>query len=123
MPAVRAASAIDRPNDKACSRLSMTHGPAMSTSAPRPSTTASVTRTSATAGDKVVTSATSSAIADGGDVHGNALIGHLPFVGGLDEAGKQRMRTQRFGLELRMELHRHEPGMPGHLDDLDELAV
>ena len=48
---------------------------------------------------------------------------HLALVGRFDEARKQRMRTQRLRLELRMELHRQIPGMAGQLDDFDELAV
>ncbi len=40
-----------------------------------------------------------------------------------DEPGKQRMRPGRLRLELRMELHGHEPGMLGDLDDLDQPPV
>ena len=33
------------------------------------------------------------------------------------------MRAQRLRLELRMELHREIPRVPGQFDDFDELAV
>src|SRR5688572_33453688 len=42
---------------------------------------------------------------------------------GLDEALEERMRLHRARLELRMELARDEPRMPGQLDHLDQRAV
>ena len=47
----------------------------------------------------------------------------LVLVTRLDESGKQRMRLERLGLELGVELHRDIPRMRGQLDDLDELSV
>src|SRR5438477_3878942 len=44
-------------------------------------------------------------------------------VGGVDEAGEQRMRAQRLRLELRMELHGDVPRMSGQLDHLHEFPV
>src|SRR5581483_6693483 len=40
-----------------------------------------------------------------------------------DEAAEERRGPRRPRLELRMELARHEPGVVGQLDDLDEPAV
>ena len=47
----------------------------------------------------------------------------MPGQAGLDEAAEQRMRLRRLRLELRMALHRQEPGMVAQLDHLDQLAV
>src|SRR5438552_10184483 len=44
-------------------------------------------------------------------------------VGGVDEAGEQRMRAQRLRLELRMELHGDVPRMSRQLDHLHEFSV
>src|SRR5580765_965616 len=41
---------------------------------------------------------------------------------GTDEVAEQRGRTRRPRLELRMELARHEPGVVGQLDDLDQTS-
>ena len=45
------------------------------------------------------------------------------MVGGLHEAGKERMGRERFRLELWMKLDGDEPGVRRQLDDLHELAV
>ena len=42
---------------------------------------------------------------------------------GSTKLAEQRVRPQRPGLELGVELHRHEPGVGGQLRDLHELAV
>jgi hypothetical protein len=44
-------------------------------------------------------------------------------IAGLDEAGKERMRTRRLGLELRVELDGKVPRMAGQLSNFHELAV
>src|SRR5690606_9952231 len=49
--------------------------------------------------------------------------GALLPIGGLDEAGEERMRLERTRLELGMELHRDEPRMARQFRDLHELAV
>src|SRR6476659_538474 len=41
---------------------------------------------------------------------------------GTDEVAEQRRRTRRPRLELRMELARHEPGVVGQLDNLDQTS-
>src|SRR6476469_1067880 len=43
--------------------------------------------------------------------------------GRLDKAGEQRVRRERLRLQLRMELHAHEPGMVWPLDDFGQFAV
>src|SRR5207247_3697315 len=43
--------------------------------------------------------------------------------GRTDEVAEQRRRTRRPRLELWMELARHEPGVVGQLDDLDQPAL
>src|SRR3954468_13846670 len=96
----------------ACASLSMTHGPAMSTSAPPPMLTppASTLRVGATRLP----------------YHGRRCVVPLRAlvrVARLDEPGEQRMRLERLRLELGMELHRDVPRVRRQLDDLDELAV
>src|SRR5690349_14526890 len=51
------------------------------------------------------------------------VVRDFVLMAGLDEAGEQRVRLQRFRLELGMELHSHVPGMLRQLHDLDEFAV
>ncbi len=41
------------------------------------------------------------------------------FFGGADELAEERMRPVGAGLELRMELHAHEPRVLRHLDNFD----
>ena len=108
----------------------MTHGPAMSTSggaaeddAVGDADLATRRRDTGRHGSCVPSVSLAPPIADRRHVGRDALHRHLALVGRLDEAGEQRMRAQRLGLELRMELHRQEPRMAGQLDDLDELAV
>src|SRR3984885_473146 len=50
---------------------------------------------------------------------------HQPALrlGRGDEARKQRVGLERFGLELRMELHPDEPGMIGKFDRLGQEAI
>src|SRR5205823_6251286 len=105
-------SASARAVSIACASLSMTQGPAMSTSDPPPMLTppASTVRVGATRLP----------------YHGRR--GMVPLralvrVAGFDESGEQRVRLERLRRELRVELHRHVPRMRRQLDDLDELAV
>src|SRR4051812_12406741 len=93
----------------ACASLSMTHGPAISTSAPAPMLT------------PPASTGTTRLPYHGG--RGRLRVRALVAAARLDESGEQRVRLQRLRLELGMELHRDVPGMRRQLDDLDELAV
>src|SRR5262245_57154146 len=112
-------SAIDRPSSTACRSLSMTQGPAISTSASAPNTTPSATDTGFTPSLYELPSP----VSDRRHVGRDPLPRHLALVGGFHEAGKQRMRAQRLRLELRVELNGQVPRVTRQLDDLDELAV
>src|SRR5436190_87245 len=101
----RSASAVST----ACASLSITHGPAMSTSDGPPMLTP-LTWTGST----------------GLPYHrgrGRVPCRELVPVARLDESGEQRVRLERLRLELGVELHRDVVGMVGQLDDLDELAI
>ena len=43
--------------------------------------------------------------------------------GGFDKPGEQRMRLAGFGLELRMELAAHEPGMILQFNHLNQFTI
>src|SRR5262249_43879937 len=115
-PARREMSASASAVSIACASLSMTHGPAMSTSAPPPI---------------VTPPATTGRTGWGGGAtplppHGRCRVialRDLVAVAGLDESGEERVRLERLRLELGVELHSDVPRMRGQLDDLDELAV
>src|SRR6185436_12853883 len=104
----------------------MTQWPAMSTSASRPRTTSGETATGRTpdaAGSftadnymdlggrftvfvkRPPRSFSAPAIANRRDVGRDALQRHFSLVRRLDKPGKQRMRAERLGLELGVELH------------------
>src|SRR6188472_1671550 len=102
----RSASAVST----ACASLSMTHGPAMSTSASPPR----LTPPTSTGGTTRL------------PYHGRRVgmpVRDLVAVACLDESGEERMRRERLRFELGMELHRDVIGMRRQLDHLDELAV
>src|SRR6476646_10274567 len=108
-PARRVISRSARAVSIACASLSITQGPAASTSdrPPRRTPPASTTTT-------------------GLPYHrrrGGLRVRALVAVARLDEPGEQRVRLERLRLELGMELHGHVPRMRRQLDDLDELAV
>src|SRR5215813_2575943 len=97
----------------ACASLSMTHGPAMSTSGPPPPM---LTLPMSTREGPITPLP--------GHRRGRAVrLRELVLVARFDESGEQRVRLQRLRLELGMELHRHVPRMRGQLDNLDELPV
>src|SRR5262245_44770310 len=107
----------------------MTQGPAMTTRGSRPRTTPSATGTARTIGREGAVTAliifgakppgpdpwawprnlrSVATLADRRDVV--TLHSHLTPICGLDESGEERVRAQRLGLELRVELDREEPG-------------
>src|SRR6266545_2888542 len=114
MKGTRARRAISRSASAvsiAWASLSITHGPAMSTSAPPPmltpptSTVERITRL---------------------PYHGRR--GRMPVrdlvtMARVDESGEQRVRLQRLRLELGMELHRDVIRVRRQLDDFNELSV
>src|SRR4030095_1930793 len=106
----RMASAVS----SACDSLSMTHGPRMKASGCPPPTENDPIRTGFTV---LILSVRRSR-----DVHRIELSSLMP-IARLDEARKQRMRSQRLRLELRMELPRDEPRMRGEFRNLDELPI
>src|SRR5262245_47257429 len=93
----------------ACASLSMTHGPAMSTSAPPPRLTpphsTGITRL---------------------PYHGRRRVRarrQLVPVAGHDESGEQRVRLERLRLELGVKLDGDVVRMIRQLDHLDEFSV
>src|SRR5215471_14733755 len=107
----RSASAVST----ACASLSMTHGPAMSVSAPSPMRTLPAVTIAGVWGE-------TTRLPYHGR-RGRVTLGELVRVARVDEAGKQRVRYERLRLELRVELHGDVPRMRRQLDHLDELAV
>src|SRR5262249_31178912 len=96
-PARRAMSRSASAVSMACASLSMTHGPAMSVSAPSP-----------TRALPAVTIAGLSGAGTRLPYHGRRgrmTQGRVVPVARVDEPGKERMRGQRLRLELRVELH------------------
>ena len=51
------------------------------------------------------------------------LRGKLPRMTGVNKTSEERMGSERFRFELRVELHRDVPRMGWQFDDLDELTV
>src|SRR5258708_14326886 len=112
-PARRAMSRSASAMSTAWASLSMTQGPATSTSDPRP---------------PMLTPPAS--MISGGSTrlpyHGRRR--RMPrrepvTMARVDESGEQRVRLERLRLEFRGELHRHIVGVGGQLDDPDELPV
>src|SRR5215471_492856 len=104
----RSASAVST----ACASLSMTHGPAMSVSAPSPMRTLPAVTIAGVWGRTTPL-----------PYHGRrgrVTLGELVRVARVDEPRKQR---ERLRLELWVELHRDVPRMRRQLDHLDELPV
>src|SRR5215471_16194239 len=113
-PARRVISTSASAVSTACASLSMTHGPAMSTSAPPPNVTLPAA-TSRTGGGATRL-----------PYHGGRrmiALRDLVAVTCLHESGEERVRLERLRLELGVELHGDVPWMRRQLDDLDELAV
>src|SRR4051812_25250955 len=109
-PARFALSRRARARPTAWASLSITHGPAIRRSGDPPPIVSPANWIGATA----LT------------YHGRSrLLGDCDLVpvARPDEPGEQRVRLQRLGLELRVELHGDVPGVIPPLDDLDELAV
>src|SRR4051794_36021244 len=103
----RSASAVSI----AWASLSMTHGPAISVSAPPPR------RTPATS---TVEGTTRLPYHGRG---GRMTLRDLVAMTRFDKSGEQGMRLERLRLELGVELDRNVERMRWQLDDLDELAV
>src|SRR6267154_6442870 len=108
--------------------LSMTHGPAMSTSGRPPPMRMSpmvmgiteryyIGRKRAGWGDRPSRSSRH------GFSRAMNAAGALVLRSGSDERGKERMRPGRLRLEFRMELNGDVPRMAGQFGDLHELAV
>src|SRR5262245_5077804 len=100
----------------ACCWLSMTHGPAMSTSGLPPPTAMSPSLTGVT--PPIVSSHRLGGARDA--VRGGR---RLVLIRGGDERREQRVRPRRLRLEFGMELHGDIPRMTRQLRDLHELAV
>ena len=47
----------------------------------------------------------------------------MPLDCGFDKASEQRVGSQRFAFELRMELHGNEPRMVGDFNDFHQAAI
>src|SRR3990172_7494802 len=97
----------------ACSGLSMTHGPAIRANR----------RSPPMARSPIATGFTPPIVSGDGCGRSPRATLRLVPAGGADEAGEERMRARRPGLELGMELDGQIPGMARQLGDLDELAV
>src|SRR5262245_55337781 len=127
----RRAIAARRPaRSVACASLSMTQGPAMSTSGcpppmARPPIVTGFTDLIIRARDAAI--GDRSRLALDRDARGSRcgvrVVSRLVAVRCLDEAREERVRPRRLRLELRVELHRQEPGVARQLGDLDEAAV
>src|SRR5688572_32033031 len=95
-----AIAASARARSTACASLSITHGPMMKASGcPVPKVTGP-----ADTGETACTLRLAL-----GDGHADRAFTLFPALRGLDETGKERVRLERPGLELGVELHRHEP--------------
>src|SRR6266850_2766070 len=122
---VRSASRPARSD--ACCSLSMTQGPAISTSGLPPPMEISPSLTGFTR--DIIRGRDGPALpaylrAQRDVASGIAFdVCGLVLIGGGDERREQRMRTRRLRFEFRMELHGEIPRMTGQLGDLDEFAV